>query len=125
MNNSYSDSTSASIVEYCTALEDFVYGESVKLSVPSLNLMSNNSISENKQRINTNNIMNKDKSKLIVENKTVTMSNYLSIIIPIELYRYKNECGKKLTYKGFKGESFALSFIGGDLTKPIVLRRID
>lgn len=125
MNNSYSDSSSSSIVEYCVALEDFIYGESVKLSIPSLNLMSNNSISENKQRINMNNIMNKDKSKLTIENKTITTSNYISTIIPLELYRYKNECGKKLTYKGYKGESFALSFIGGDLSKPIVLRRIN
>lgn len=113
-------------VEICIALEDFIYGGYAKVSIPSLNpLMSKTEKSVTTQKININNLMNKDKSKFQSYNKAkCSTSNYVQVKIPEELYRYRNHCSKKLTYKGYKGEQFAISFIGGDLNQPIVLRRL-
>ena len=121
MENTISNS---SVVEICIALEDFTYGNNVKVSIPTLNpLMKQDNIVMVKNKINKKNIMNKDKSYFNNINNSCFSTNYLSLLIPEELYRHSgNEYPS--SYKGYKGEKFAVSFIGGDLDQPIVLRRI-
>ena len=110
-------------IEIGTALENFEYGSMVKISIPSLTPFINNKRATYK--INTANIMNKDINSLKIT--SCECQNYLEILIPLELFRHKfdqkNLLYEYLPYDGSAGEQFVMSFIGGDINKPVVLRR--
>lgn len=104
------------------ALEDFVYGGNVKLSLPALTPFYNSHEIETKNKyINLSNIMNKDKLDI---NDKACSCNYISVYAPPELYRYKSLCPKKLDYKGKKGERFLVSFLSNDINYPVIIRRL-
>lgn len=112
-------------VEICVALQDFIYGGKVKVAVPSIQpLLDSSKITETQNKINLSNLMNKDKNGFNIKNKECKCVNYISVLIPEELYRYRNECSKLLKYRGFKGEKFAITFLGGNLDKPFILGRL-
>ena len=118
----YSNQTIATS-EIGTALENFIYGFKVKMSIPSLVpfLNQNDTVTE-KRTINKGNILNKDIEALRLS--SCEACNYIEVYVPEELYRYRNLCSKRLTYKGNKGEQFLISFIGGDINKPVAVRRL-
>ena len=123
MNNSYSDST-MNTPEIGIALEDFTYGGTVKISIPSLTpFMDNNKASSGNNKVIKKNIMNKDTSQLKLTD--CISQNYIELPVPLELYRYKlNEPYERTaTYSGSKGEKFVIMFIGGSIDKPIIVRR--
>lgn len=121
--NNYEDSIMNNL-EIGIALEDFDYGDDVKISIPSLTPFSDsNNVSKSKNKIIKRNIMNKEIDKLrLTDTESV---NYILINVPVELYRHKlNEDNERsATYSGKKGEKFVIMFIGGDIKKPVVLRR--
>lgn len=121
MNNSYVDATMNNL-EIGLALEDFVYGGKVNVVIPSLTpYMDKDKIATSKNKINKKNIMNKDVGALgLTECESC---NYLTLDIPLELYRYYHICSKRLTYHGYKGEKFLIQFIGGDINQPVIIRR--
>jgi len=107
-------------IEICIALEDFVYGNEVKISIPSMQPFTDKQkITETKNKINVSNIMNKTLKGFNVRDKYCKSTNYISVLIPQELYRHKDS-----SYKGLKGETFAITFLGGNIDKPLILRRI-
>lgn len=111
----------SSTVEICIALEDFTYGNNVKVSIPALHpLLDKDKIITVKNKINISNIMNKDKSYFSNISDNCVSTNYISVLIP--KYMADDETSDSIT--GSKGQKFAISFIGGDLDQPIVLRRI-
>ena len=129
-NNIALDGYAPSTVVFAKALSGFHYGGYVTVTIPELNINCSNNKKETKtQKINMNNVMNKDKTPLKpkCKNNTVTSSNTYTLYIPYELYRWKYDYDHSNVppYKGYAGETFAVSFIGGDLSKPIILRRID
>ena len=124
-NNTPTNYNNSSILtnELGIAMDDFTYGSTVRLQMPALTPFtnSNNAVSDERS-INTSNILNRDADKL--QYTPCKTSNYIDVYIPEELYRYRNLCSKVLTYKGHKGEQFIVSFIGGDINKPVIVRRL-
>lgn len=119
---SYNNST-VNTSEIGTILEDFTYGTSAKMTIPSLvPFIDPTSITTQKRSINKSNIQNKDIDSLHFD--TTEVCNYIEVLIPEELYRYKNTNNEIPSYKGNKGEQFLISFIGGDINKPIAVRRL-
>lgn len=105
------------------AMEDFTYGGYVKLQLPSLTPFVNPSTPLSDIRtINTSNILNMNPENL--QFTPCQSNNFLEISVPEELYRYKNYHDKIPTYKGYRGEKFLVSFIGGDINKPVIVRRL-
>ena len=125
MNNSYIDGNMNNI-EIGIAIENFQYGGIAKISIPSLTPFTDNTKNAlYTNKINKSNIMNKDVDKLGIT--ACSYQNYLELEVPLELYRHKfdqsNERNEYISYSGSAGEKFAISFIGGDINKPIILRR--
>lgn len=98
------------------AVEDFEYGSMVPIRLPSLvPFYSKNSA---RTSIKTNNIMNVNKLKF---NSQASSQDYIMLYIPKELYRPDSS---PIPYKGYKGDKFVITFLGGNIEKPIALRRI-
>lgn len=118
INNTYNSTTIAND-QIGIALEDFLYGEKAKISIPSLIPFYSGEDEDNqKETINKKNIMNK---KQLSFNSKAVSCNYIEIDIPKELYRPGSSI---IPYQGYKGDKFVVSFLGGNIDYPIVLRRI-
>lgn len=131
MENSYSDNKIYTS-EIGTALEDYVYGGEVLMSIKSLTPLSSSNIQTTVvKRINMSNIINKDKSSLKLDD-TCAISNGIKVNIPLELCRYKipshysndNWSWDGPDYSGKKGDQFLINFIGGDINQPIAIRKV-
>ncbi len=110
--------------EIAIALEDFTYGEDVKMTIPVLlPLVSykDEPISTT-EYISNKNILNKNKDNLKVSK--VTVNNYITLNVPKDLcpcFGLDENC----THEGLKGQKFIVNFIGGNINKPIIYRRYD
>lgn len=110
--------------EIAIALEDFTYGEDVKMTIPVLLPLVNykDEPISTTEYISNKNILNKDKDNLKVGK--VTVNNYITLTVPKDLcpcFGIDNEC----EHKGLKGQKFIVNFIGGNINKPIIYRRYD
>ena len=120
------DSNVSSSVQIGKALEDFTYGGKVKLAIPSMiSTFQYSSISELKQKINVYNLMNQDTEFTNKLNKSCTLKNYITVSIPKNIYPGDDIGESSCEYKGNKDDKFAISFNGGDLNKPVILRKVD
>lgn len=119
MENLIDTTNSSSTVEICIALEDYSYGTIIKAAIPALNpLLDKEDVKTIDNKIYKKNIVNRDTSYFSIANDKCTSSNYVNIFIPEYMSNTDN------TNAGFKGDKFAISFIGGDLDQPVVLRRL-
>lgn len=118
------NTTDMNYTELAITLEDFTYGTEVKITIPSLLPLvdlKNEPIS-NTYYLSNRNIVNKDKYKLHVG--SCTKSNYITISVPKDLCPCLG-VDPKCNHKGTKGQKFIVSFIGGNINKPILYRRVD
>ena len=115
INNTYNSTTIANN-QIGIAVEDFYYGATAKISIPTLVPFYNNKKQDTqKETINIKNIMNK---KSLSINPKAESCNYILLEIPIEL------CRNQDSYEGCKGDKFLISFIGGDINYPVAVRRL-
>lgn len=118
------NSSNMTYSELAITLEDFTYGEDVKITIPVLLPLvdfKDEPISTT-QYLSNRNILNKNKDNLKVDK--CTTSNYITLNVPKDLcpcLGLDPEC----THKGKKGQKFIVSFIGGNINKPIIYRRYD
>lgn len=112
MNNLYT-LTDLTHSEMVIALEDFQYGNKVKCYIPALmSLLNKDKIIEDKMRINTMNIINRNLSILGIGK--YTSCNYIELFIPENISDSK---------QGHKGDKFAAIFLGGDINKCTIIGR--
>lgn len=100
--------------ECLVTLEDYVYGEPVKCTIPSI-------IKPLKHKLpsKANSIMNKD-SEVLGINKNVKCEDFITVIIP---KHYASDPSNLNT--GKKGDKYAISFIGGGLFEYSIIGRVD
>lgn len=114
MSKIYNTSTMI-FTEIAIALDDFIYGENAKITIPALLPMVNKDEPTNTvSYLNNSIIINKHKDELYVDK--CIKSNYIDLYVPKEL-------SPDNTYKGYKGQKFVVNFIGGDINKPFIYRR--
>lgn len=110
--------------EIAIALEDFTYGEDVKMTIPVLLPLVNykDEPTSTTTYISNKNILNKNKDNLKVGK--VTTNNFITLNVPKDLcpcFGIDEEC----EHSGLKGQKFIVNFIGGNINKPIIYRRYD
>ena len=91
--------------EIAIALEDFTYGEDVKMTIPVLLPLVNY----------------KDEP---ISTTEYISNNYITLNVPKDLcpcFGLDENC----THEGLKGQKFIVNFIGGNINKPIIYRRYD
>lgn len=122
MNNFYSTSD-MNYTETAIALEDFIYGEKAKVTIPVLlPFLDNTEPIETTTYLNKRNIINKDKDNIIVTK--CTKCNYIELLVPKDLcpcLGINDNCD----HTGKQGQKFIINFIGADINKPIIVRRYD
>lgn len=112
MNNLYT-LTDMTHSEMVIALEDFEYGSKVKCYIPSLMpLLNKDKIVEEKLRVNSMNIHNKNLSILGIGK--YTSCNYVELFVPNNISDSKT---------GSKGDKFAAVFLGGDINRCVIIGR--
>lgn len=120
MNISYDVSNN---IETAIALEDFIYGEKTKVTIPALlPILDDSKPIETTHYLSNRNIINKDKSELRVTK--CTKCNYIELIIPKDLCPCLG-IDPNCNHKGSKGQKFIVNFVGGDINKPIIYRRYE
>lgn len=79
MKNYYTDSD-CKYSEIVIAMEDFSYGTYVKCTIPSILTFTGSEVNEKESKLNTSNIMNKNKEALGIS--SYNSCNYINIFIP-------------------------------------------
>lgn len=102
--------------ELGVVLEDFYYTEKAKVYIGVLlpEIQGNSPINNNIVRGSTSNILNKTGSQGIT---SAQVSNYVELLVP----RYIGETLKNNINIIKKGTQLLISFIGGEINKPVVV----
>lgn len=107
--------TSTMYNEKAIALQDYKLGGFVKLYIPSLMpTLNKNEFIDNNRKTPTNKIMNKNKD--ILGLTSYTTCNYVEVKVPTDISFVK---------EGKKGDTFLISFIGGNINNISIIRRLD
>lgn len=148
ITNDYYQNTNYCYTEIGIALDDFIYGEIVKISIPTITpFMENNEEVKSTEVVSTVNIINDNINALGItsyDSRKISTGNSMELKVPYYLADYKrtpivhpfsaHNAGHpavphtdmvQLDWNGKKGTRFIITFVGGELNNAKIIGRMD
>lgn len=148
ITNNYYQETDYRYTEIGIALTDFIYGDTVKVSIPTMTpFMNNTDEIVSTEAVSTVNIINDDINALGItsyESRKYTTGNAIELKVPYYLADFKrtpiihpftahkeshpavaHTDMVQLDWNGKKGTRFIITFVGGQLDSPRIIGRMD
>lgn len=127
---SFYDKNTSDFTEIAIAVGKYTYGKKAKVTIPALlPLVPADKAYKETDETDDDNLFNRDPSDLDLGN--VTETNYVELLVPKYLCpcygaeTYGETEATKCSHKGYKGDKFLVTFVGGDINNPIIYRRYD